>query len=70
MSHILTLKEAATYLRCSKSHVSNLVNGKVQGVPPLPVARVGRRNLFIQQSLDDWLRQAESAGLVAPGKEQ
>jgi excisionase family DNA binding protein len=70
MSHILTLAEAAKFLRCSRSHLSNLLNGKVLGMPPLPVVRVGRRCLFIQQSLEAWVRQVESAGLVAAGKEQ
>jgi excisionase family DNA binding protein len=70
MSQILTLPEAATYLRCSKSHLSNLVNGKVLGMPPLPVVRVGRRVLFIKNSLEEYARQLESAGLVAAGEER
>jgi hypothetical protein len=70
MSHILTLAEAAAFLRCSKSHLSNLLNGKVLGMPPLPVVRVGRRVLFIQLSLEEFVRQVESGGVVAPGKEQ
>ena len=70
MSHILTLAEAATVLRCSKSHLSNLLNGKVLGMPPLPTVRVGRRVLFRLESLEDWLGQVESVGLVALSKEQ
>jgi excisionase family DNA binding protein len=61
-SHILTLAEAARFLRCSKSHLSNLLNGKVLGMPPLPVVRVGRRVLFVQESLEEFVRQVESVG--------
>ena len=34
-SNILTVKEVADILRCSKSHVHNAIHGKVQGLPKL-----------------------------------
>jgi hypothetical protein len=40
---VLTLDETAAFLRCSKAAVSNLARGKVRGVQPLPVVRLGRR---------------------------
>ena len=37
---VLTLREAAEVLRCSKAHVSNIINRKVPGLPTLPVVRI------------------------------
>ena len=36
-SSILTVKEVADILRCSKAHVHNAIHGKVQGLPNLPI---------------------------------
>ena len=57
---ILTVKEAALMLRCSKAHLCNVLNGKVAGVPQLPAVRIGRRVLFRRDSLEQWLREVES----------
>jgi excisionase family DNA binding protein len=57
---VLTVKEAALMLRCSKAHLCNVVNGKVAGVPHLPAVRIGRRVLFRRDSLEHWLREIES----------
>jgi len=70
MPRILTLAEAASFLRCSKSHLSNILNGKVQGIPPLPTVRVGRRVVFRRESLEEWVQEVESAELVAVGEER
>jgi excisionase family DNA binding protein len=70
LPRILTLAEAAKFLRFSKSHLSNVLNGKVQGIPPLPTVRVGRRVVFRRESLEEWLRDVESAELVAVGEER
>jgi hypothetical protein len=56
---ILTLQEVAADLRCSKSQVSNLVKGRIQGVPPLPSIPLGRRLLVRRRALEDWKRQSE-----------
>jgi hypothetical protein len=37
----MMLQESAKYLRVSKAHLSNVINGKVAGVPPLRNARAG-----------------------------
>lgn len=58
---ILTLLEAARFLRCSKAHLSNLLNGRVPGAPPLPHVSVGRRKLIRRESLEHWLRATETA---------
>ena len=34
-SPVMTLTQAAAYLRVSKAHLSNVINGKVPGVPPV-----------------------------------
>jgi excisionase family DNA binding protein len=57
---ILTVKEAALMLRCSKAHLCNVLNGKVAGVPHLPAVRIGRRVLFHGDSLEQWPREIES----------
>jgi hypothetical protein len=31
---VLNLAEAARFVRCSRSHLSNVLNGKVRDVPP------------------------------------
>ena len=56
---ILTLKEVSKELRCSKAHLSHIINGKVAGLPPLPVARIGRRVIIRRESLLNWLWTVE-----------
>jgi excisionase family DNA binding protein len=56
---ILTIKEAAIVLRCSKSHVSNLLAGKVAGLCPLPYVPLGRRKLIRSSALKQWMATAE-----------
>jgi excisionase family DNA binding protein len=56
---VLTIKEAASILRCSKAHVQNLLAGKVNGIPPLPFIPLGRRKLIRRESLLRWLEKAE-----------
>ena len=56
---VLTLAEVAKELRCSKAHVSNIINRKVPHVPPLPVVRIGRRVLIRDESLREWMKALE-----------
>jgi len=60
---LLTLDDVAAVLRCSKAHVSNLINGKVLGLPPLPVVKIGRRKLVRRQSLAQWIKRAEGSSV-------
>ena len=60
-SQVLTLNETASVLRCSKAHLSNLLNGRVRGTRPLPYISVGRRKLIRRESLERWLSDAEEA---------
>ncbi len=38
-SEILTIREVAEVLRCSKAHVCNVLRGRVQGLPRLNTSR-------------------------------
>jgi len=59
---LLTLSEVRIELKCSKSHVSNIINGLVPGLPKLPVIALGRRKLVLQPTLDEWLLRVEGVG--------
>jgi|SRR5437773_11166921 len=59
-TQILTLPEVAQLLRCSKAHLSNLLNGRVPGARPLPHVSVGRRKLIRRESLEHWLNDTET----------
>ena len=51
---ILTIKEVAELLRCSKAHVQKALVGKIAGVPQLANLRMGRRKLVRKE----WLEQS------------
>ena len=55
---VMTLTQAATYLRVSKAHLSNVINGKVPGVPPVRSFRMGRRILIKREWADEWMEAA------------
>jgi excisionase family DNA binding protein len=57
---LLTIKEAALLLRCSKAHVQNLIAGKVACAAPLPYIQLGRRKLIRRESLLRWMEKAEN----------
>jgi excisionase family DNA binding protein len=52
---VLTLKELSEILRCSKTHICNLLHGRVPGVTRLDYVSVGRRKLVRRQWLKEWL---------------
>ncbi len=54
-SNILTIKEVAEILRCSKGHVQNVLVGRVRGVPRLAHLRMGRRKVVRKEWLDQWM---------------
>jgi len=57
---VMTLKQAASYLQVSKAHLSNVINGKVQGVAPVRSIRLGRRILIKREWIDEWLDISDS----------
>jgi excisionase family DNA binding protein len=52
---VMTLAQAALYLRVSKAHLSNVINGKVPGVKPVRAFRMGRRLLIRREWIDEWM---------------
>ncbi|MBZ5673935.1 MAG: helix-turn-helix domain-containing protein [Acidobacteriia bacterium] len=59
----LTRSEAADRLRVSKAHLSNLVRGKVAGMPGLRCCRVGRRMIFRLSWIDEFIEATASGGV-------
>jgi excisionase family DNA binding protein len=58
---ILDVKGAAQVLGCSAAHVSNMLNGKVDGVPPIPHVRAGRLRLIRREALMRWFEEQEES---------
>ena len=54
-SSILTIKEVAAILRCSKAHALNVIDGKVRGLPKLTHLSLGRRKVVRKDWLEQWL---------------
>ena len=54
-SEVLTVREVAEVLRCSKAHVCNVINGKGQGLPRLTHMSMGRRKLVRREWLQQWM---------------
>jgi excisionase family DNA binding protein len=61
--NLLTMKEVAAALHCSKAHVCNIAAGRVAGCPPLPAVRMGRRLLVRRESLERWISDNESGSI-------
>ncbi len=61
---VLTLREVAKILRCSKTHVSNVVNGKLEGVPILTHVRMGRRIMIRSTWLNDWMEANKTSASI------
>jgi len=54
-ANILTIKEVAAILRCSKTHALNVLEGKVRGLPRLAHLSLGRRKVVRKDWLDEWM---------------
>lgn len=52
---ILTIREVAEELKCSKAHVSKILNGKVPGLAKLDHVALGRRKLVRSDWLVEWI---------------
>lgn len=57
---ILTINDVAAILRCSKTHVSHVLAGKVAGIPKLTHISMGRRKLIRRSWLDQWMEANKS----------
>lgn len=69
MSELLTMAEVAERLRCSKAHVCHAINGKLQGVTPLPAISLGRRKLVRLRTLEEWLTQNDRSVMMGPSQQ-
>lgn len=58
---VLTVAEVAQHLRCSKTFIYKVIEGKVPGVSPLPAIFLGRRKLVRADSLELWKRANEKS---------
>jgi hypothetical protein len=61
---IMTAKEVAGELRCSKAHAYQLLNGEVEGVAVLPHIRLGRRKVVRRSSFEAWKAANETRGIL------
>ena len=59
----LTIEEVACELRCSRSHVYNIINGQVRGVKPLPTICLGRKKLVRRGAFETWKVASETNAL-------
>lgn len=59
---ILTVREVAAELRCSKAHICNLINGRIKNAPRLPCVSLGRRKLVRRDTLELW-KSANEQGI-------
>ena len=67
---ILTAKEVAAELRCSKAQIYRLMNGEVDGLTPLPTLPLGRKKVVMRASLEAWKRLNEkNRAIVADDSE-
>ncbi len=62
---LLERHEAMDRLRLKASHFSKIVNGKVKGLPRLKHVRLGRKLLFREDTLNQWIAEVESASCSA-----
>jgi hypothetical protein len=66
---VLTAKEVAEDLRCSKSQVYRLMSGDVDGLAPLPYLALGRRKVVLRSVLERW-KQQNLSGMILPHSEK
>lgn len=59
LREVLNVRDVALELRCSETHVYNVINGKVKNVSKLPTITIGRRKLVQRATLEDWKRTNE-----------
>jgi excisionase family DNA binding protein len=69
MQEVLTVREVAEMLRCSKAHVCKIINGQVAGTPQLPSIPLGRRRLVRRATLLSWLAENEQGARIASSLE-
>ncbi len=56
---LLTREEAMNRLRLRSSHFSKLVNGRIKGLPELKAVKIDRRQLFREETIEQWIVDVE-----------
>jgi predicted DNA-binding transcriptional regulator AlpA len=69
MNEILTAKEVAAELRCSKAQVYKLMNGEVRDRTVLPHIALGRKKVVRRSSLEAWKRANEISAILSADSE-
>jgi hypothetical protein len=57
---LFTREEAMGRLRLKPAHFSKVANGKVRGLPKLACVRIGRRQLFREETIERWIVEVEA----------
>jgi len=57
---LLTREEAMAQLRLKPAFFSKVVSGMVKGLPPLACLRIGRRQLFREDTVNQWILDVEA----------
>ena len=66
---ILTAREVAADLRCSKSQVYRLMSGEVDGLTMLPHLALGRKKVIPRSALEVW-KQQNISGMIRGDSEK
>ena len=69
MNDILTAKEVAEELRCSKAQIYKLMNGEVKDRTVLPHIALGRKKVVRRSSLEAWKRLNEIGAILSDDSE-
>jgi len=69
MNEILTAKEVAAELRCSKAQIYKLMNGEVRDRTVLPHIALGRKKVVRRSSLEAWKRANEIGAILSADSE-
>ncbi len=69
MNEILTAKEVARELRCSKAQIYRLMNGDVKERTVLPHIALGRKKVVRRSSLEAWKRLNEIGAILSDDSE-
>ena len=69
MNEILTAKEVARELRCSKAQIYRLMNGDVKERTVLPHIALGRKKVVRRSSLEAWKRVNEIGAILSDDSE-
>ncbi len=59
---LLTRAETIARLRLKPAFFSKIANGKVKSLPRLKVVQMGRRQMFREETIEQWILDVEAQG--------